>query len=52
MSIRNAHKQALRIIFLKKQAPIRDYYFYITKFKYHLCYYINLFVILAKGTVW
>ena len=28
------------------------YYFYITKFKYHLCYYLNLFAILAKGTVW
>ena len=27
------------------------YYFYITKFKYHLCYYLNLFAILAKGTV-
>ena len=26
--------------------------FYITKFKYHLCYYLNLFAILAKGTVW
>ena len=25
--------------------------FYITKFKYHLCYYLNLFAILAKGTV-
>ena len=30
----------------------RDYCFYITKFKYHLCYYLNLFAILAKGTVW
>ena len=28
------------------------YCFYITKFKYHLCYYLNLFAILAKGTVW
>ena len=28
-----------------------DYCFYITKFKYHLCYYLNLFAILAKGTV-
>ena len=27
------------------------YCFYITKFKYHLCYYLNLFAILAKGTV-
>ena len=25
--------------------------FYITKFKYHLCYYLNLFAILAKETV-
>ena len=29
-----------------------NYCFYITKFKYHLCYYLNLFAILAKGTVW
>ena len=28
-----------------------NYYFYITKFKYHLCYYLILFAILAKGTV-
>ena len=28
-----------------------NYCFYITKFKYHLCYYLNLFAILAKGTV-
>ncbi|WP_337623607.1 hypothetical protein, partial [Prevotellamassilia timonensis] len=28
------------------------YCFYITKFKYHLCYYLNLFAILAKGTFW
>ena len=27
------------------------YCFYITKFKYHLCYYLNLFAILAKGSV-
>ena len=27
-------------------------FFYITKFKYNLCYYLNLFAILAKGTVW
>ncbi len=27
------------------------YCFYITKFKYHLCYYLNLFAILAKETV-
>ena len=27
------------------------YLFYITKFKYHLCYYLYLFAILAKGTV-
>ena len=27
------------------------FYFYITKFKYHLCYYLNLFAILVKGTV-
>ena len=27
-----------------------DYCFYITKFKYHLCYYLNLFAILARGT--
>ena len=32
-------------------AHIENYYFYITKFKYHLCYYLNLFAILAKGTV-
>ena len=25
--------------------------FYMTKFKYHLCYYLNLFAILAKETV-
>ncbi len=30
---------------------IQNYGFYITKFKYHLCYYLNLFAILAKGTV-
>ena len=30
---------------------IINYCFYITKFKYHLCYYLNLFAILAKGTV-
>ena len=30
---------------------LRNYCFYITKFKYHLCYYLNLFAILAKGTV-
>ena len=30
---------------------ILNYCFYITKFKYHLCYYLNLFAILAKGTV-
>ena len=30
----------------------KDYCFYITKFKYHLCYYLYLFAILAKGTVW
>ena len=30
---------------------IRFLTFYITKFKYHLCYYLNLFAILAKGTV-
>ena len=30
---------------------INKYCFYITKFKYHLCYYLNLFAILAKGTV-
>ncbi len=31
---------------------IQKYCFYITKFKYHLCYYLNLFAILAKETVW
>ena len=30
---------------------IRCFSFYITKFKYHLCYYLNLFAILAKETV-
>ena len=30
---------------------IKEYCFYITKFKYHLCYYLNLFAILAKGIV-
>ena len=30
---------------------IRFLTFYITKFKYHLCYYLNLFAILAKGSV-
>ena len=38
---------------LCEDAPplLRNYCFYITKFKYHLCYYLNLFAILAKGTV-
>jgi hypothetical protein len=31
-------------------SAISKYYFYITKFKYHLCYYLNLIAILAKGT--
>ena len=30
---------------------IHCYSFYIIKFKYHLCYYLYLFAILAKGTV-
>ena len=30
---------------------IRCFSFYITKFKYHLCYYLYLFAILAKETV-
>ena len=35
----------------KMQLLLFSYCFYITKFKYHLCYYLNLFAILAKGTV-
>ena len=37
--------------FCTKPICVGDYCFYITKFKYHLCYYFNLFAILAKGTV-
>ena len=37
--------------FYTKPICVGDYCFYITKFKYHLCYYLNLFAILAKGTV-
>ena len=37
--------------FCTKPIYVGDYCFYITKFKYHLCYYLNLFAILAKGTV-
>ena len=35
----------------RQNGKSRFYGFYITKFKYHLCYYLNLFAILAKGTV-
>ena len=34
-----------------RRGPCANSCFYITKFKYHLCYYLNLFAILAKGTV-
>ena len=50
----NAPAERTTIKHLRRNAKVLYYYycFYITKFKYHLCYYINLFAILAKGTVW
>ena len=50
----NAPAERTTIKHLRISAKVLYYYycFYITKFKYHLCYYINLFAILAKGTVW